>query len=303
MESTEKRLISAVADAWNAAAPPQLGVAAALQLMALREVSGDQMSSALAVAMTWSAAFAATCEGALGGVLVFLLKQEEVGQIERLAKGDPDGGLNPNTRSLVASVLDEAAGEMGRTAGEAPVFGRLVYIDLAADESRLATMVGDAAWVGTFALNVGDDLSTQALILYAPHGTLDTRPAAQPVAQEAAQAPAASSQLGQPNAMPPAAAGSSRRQRREEPPRNIERLLNVELDVVVRFGVTAAPLRDVVRMGVGTMIELNRAIEEPVELLVNGRPLARGEVVVVDGYYGVRITEIGPPAERAASIL
>ena len=93
-------------------------------------------------------------------------------------------------------------------------------------------------------------------------------------------------------------------QRRDEGmPKNIDRLLEVELDVVVRFGMTNMPLRDVVRMGVGTMIELNRAIDEPVELLVNGRPLARGEVVVVDGYYGVRITEIGAPAERAQTIL
>ncbi|HVG39488.1 MAG TPA: FliM/FliN family flagellar motor switch protein, partial [Pyrinomonadaceae bacterium] len=69
------------------------------------------------------------------------------------------------------------------------------------------------------------------------------------------------------------------------------------------FGVTNVPLRDVVRMGVGTMIELNRAVDEPVELLVNGRSLARGEVVVVDGYYGVRITEIGASSERALSLL
>ena len=80
-------------------------------------------------------------------------------------------------------------------------------------------------------------------------------------------------------------------------------MLDVELDLVVRFGVTNVPLRDVVRMGVGTMIELNRAVDEPVELLVNGRPLARGEVVVVDGYYGVRITEIGAPNERALSLI
>ncbi|HET6976317.1 MAG TPA: flagellar motor switch protein FliN [Pyrinomonadaceae bacterium] len=87
-----------------------------------------------------------------------------------------------------------------------------------------------------------------------------------------------------------------------ESPKNIERLLDVELQVIVRFGVTSIALRDVVRMGVGTMIELNRAVDEPVELLVNGRAFARGEVVVVDGYYGVRITEIGTVSDRAVSI-
>lgn len=87
------------------------------------------------------------------------------------------------------------------------------------------------------------------------------------------------------------------------PARNIERLLDVKLDVVVRFGTTSVPLRDVARMGVGTMIELDRGVEEPVELLVNGKTLARGEVVVVDGYYGVRITEIAASSERALSLL
>ena len=85
--------------------------------------------------------------------------------------------------------------------------------------------------------------------------------------------------------------------------KNIERLLNVELEVVVRFGVTTLPLSYIVQMGVGSMIELNRTVDEPVELLVNGRLLARGEVVVIDGYYGVRILEIIAPAERALSLL
>jgi flagellar motor switch protein FliN/FliY len=89
---------------------------------------------------------------------------------------------------------------------------------------------------------------------------------------------------------------------REEPARNIERLLDVELEVVVRFGLTQLPLRELVRIGVGSMIELNRQVDEPVELLVNNRPLARGSVVVVDGYYGVCITEIGQPEERRLSL-
>lgn len=88
-----------------------------------------------------------------------------------------------------------------------------------------------------------------------------------------------------------------------DPNEKLERLLDVEMDVVVRFGVKDVPLREVVRFGIGTMIELNRTVDEPVELLVNGYPFARGEVVVVDGYYGVRITEIGTPEERSQSLI
>lgn len=84
---------------------------------------------------------------------------------------------------------------------------------------------------------------------------------------------------------------------------NMDRLLDVEMNITVRFGKTETPLRDVVRYGVGSMIELNRTVDEPVELLVNNYPFARGEVVVIDGYYGVRITEIGTAEERSRTLM
>lgn len=83
---------------------------------------------------------------------------------------------------------------------------------------------------------------------------------------------------------------------------NINRLLDVEMNVTVRFGKTELPLREVVHFGVGSMLELNRTVDDPVELLVNNYPFARGEVVVIDGYYGVRVTEIGSAEERTQSL-
>ena len=74
------------------------------------------------------------------------------------------------------------------------------------------------------------------------------------------------------------------------------------MNVTVRFGKTEMPLREIVSFGVGSMIELNRTVDEPVELLVNNFPFARGEVVVIDGYYGVRVTEIGSPEERSQTL-
>lgn len=84
---------------------------------------------------------------------------------------------------------------------------------------------------------------------------------------------------------------------------NIDRLLDVEMNVTVRFGKAEVPLRDIVRYGVGSMIELNRSVDEPVELLVNNYPFAKGEVVVVDGYYGVKVTEIGSQESRSQTLL
>lgn len=87
-----------------------------------------------------------------------------------------------------------------------------------------------------------------------------------------------------------------------ESSKNFQSLLDVEMNVTVRFGKTEIPLKEIVQFGVGSMIELNRSVNEPVELLVNSYPFARGEVVVIDGYYGVRVTEIGSPEERTQSL-
>jgi flagellar motor switch protein FliN/FliY len=84
---------------------------------------------------------------------------------------------------------------------------------------------------------------------------------------------------------------------------NINRLLDVEMNVTVRFGKTEVPLREIVRYGVGSMIELNRSVDEPVDLLVNNYPFAKGEVVVIDGYYGVKVTEIGSQEARSQTLL
>jgi flagellar motor switch protein FliN len=292
MQSTETQLISAFAASWNKVASPALGLPSTLEPLALREVSGDAVAAALAVAVTWPCAVAAPCSGALGGVLVCLLKEEEGAEFDRLLKLTPDGSPRHGVRTLFEAVLYETASSL---ADSAPVsFGAPAYMDLAADAALLPAVVGDFALLSNFTLCVGDVLNTQGLLLYAPSGSL----APVHVTGAPAQAGAAARPRAQ-TAPPPAPA----QPREEARPRNKERLLEVELEVVVRFGVTSVPLREVVRMGTGAMIELNRAIDEPVELLVNGRPFARGEVVVVDGYYGVRITEIGTPAERAHSLI
>ena len=80
----------------------------------------------------------------------------------------------------------------------------------------------------------------------------------------------------------------------------LEAVLDVDLPLVVRFGVTSLPLRTLSSLGSGSVVDLNRAPEDPVDLLVGDRVIARGEVVVVDGQYGVRITELLTQARPAA---
>ena len=83
---------------------------------------------------------------------------------------------------------------------------------------------------------------------------------------------------------------------------NLAALLDVQLAVSIRFGETEMLLEDVVKLGIGSIIELNSAVDEPVKLIVNGRCFARGEVVTVDAFYGIKITEITSVGERIRSV-
>jgi flagellar motor switch protein FliN len=76
---------------------------------------------------------------------------------------------------------------------------------------------------------------------------------------------------------------------------NLDLLRDVELEVTLRFGERIMLLRDILELGEGSVVELDRKVEEPVDLLLDGRLIARGEVVVVDGSYGLRIQEMLTP--------
>jgi flagellar motor switch protein FliN len=84
--------------------------------------------------------------------------------------------------------------------------------------------------------------------------------------------------------------------------RTLDLLLDVELPVSISFGKTQLPLKDVLKLTTGSIVELNRGISEPVEVLVNQCLVARGEVVVVEGNYGVRIQQIASRQDRLRSI-
>ena len=83
---------------------------------------------------------------------------------------------------------------------------------------------------------------------------------------------------------------------------NLDLLLEVELPVMLRFGTREAKLREVLDLAAGAVLELNREVQEPVDLVLHGKLIARGEVVVVDGNYGLRVTEVASPQQRVSSL-
>ena len=83
---------------------------------------------------------------------------------------------------------------------------------------------------------------------------------------------------------------------------NIGLILDVPLQVTVELGRTKKTIKEILDLTSGSIVELDKLAGEPVEIQVNGHYLAKGEVVVIDENFGVRITEIATPAERAAHL-
>jgi flagellar motor switch protein FliN/FliY len=86
------------------------------------------------------------------------------------------------------------------------------------------------------------------------------------------------------------------------PAPDIRMLLDVPLQIAVELGRTRLTIRELLELSQGSILELDRHAGEPVDVLVNGRPLARGEVVVIDEDFGIRITDVVSEEERLRSM-
>ena len=85
-------------------------------------------------------------------------------------------------------------------------------------------------------------------------------------------------------------------------PRGMELIMDIPLEVTVELGRVRMLIRDVLELASGSIVELDRVAGEPVDLLVNGRLVAKGEVVVIEDNFGIRLTEIVSPADRVAGL-
>jgi flagellar motor switch protein FliN len=85
-------------------------------------------------------------------------------------------------------------------------------------------------------------------------------------------------------------------------PENLDVILGIDLTATARLGKVEMPISELLNIGPGSIIEVGQLVDDPVELLVNGRLIARGDVVVVDEKFGLRVTEIISPRERIESL-
>jgi flagellar motor switch protein FliN len=217
----------------------------------------------------WAATLAGDIEGRFavlldGSVLESPLVGEGV---------DQKGGW----KELVRETFDAAAGELlARTGRKCKVTG----VEETASESQVSRAFqlrsGDRAWT----ILVRDEVHTIDVQAHAKTGV----PAA----------PAAGAREPQRPAAPPAADTAL------SP--GLELLLDVELEASLRFGAREMPLGEILGLGPGDVVELDRHVADPVDLIVGDKIVARGEVVLINGNFGLRVTEVAAPRKRLESV-
>ena len=83
---------------------------------------------------------------------------------------------------------------------------------------------------------------------------------------------------------------------------NLKLIMDVPLQVTVELGSSKMRIKEILELGVGSVIELDKLASEPVDVYVNGRLIAKGEVVVIDETFGIKITDIVSPIERVNNL-
>jgi len=170
---------------------------------------------------------------------------------------------------LLREVFDAAAGELLAKTGKKC---RVEKFEEIGGESKISYAYQLRAGERSFVILVRDDVK-----------------AAQPAQPKAQPAPAASAAAPAPPAHSALSPG-------------LELLLDVELEASLRFGAREMPLGDILDLGPGDVVQLDRGVADPVDLLIGDKIVARGEVVLVNGNFGLRVTEVAEPKKRLESI-
>jgi flagellar motor switch protein FliN/FliY len=185
---------------------------------------------------------------------------------------------------LVGEGMDQKAGwgELLREVAEAAVGEFLAKTGRRCRVENFEPASGESKVSCAFQLKSGDR-----------SWTILVRDEVRPLKQEAA--------AGTGSPAPPALAPPSAGRAPELSP-GIELLLDVELEATLRFGCREMPLGELLDLGPGDVVQLDRHVADPVDLIVGDKIVARGEVVLINGNFGLRVTEVAAPRKRLESI-
>lgn len=244
-----------------------------------------------------------------GGAVIVLTTLEDARHIVSAVTGEePRGtpGLAEDETAAMKDIFDPCMG--GGTGHFKEKYDRVVELEpaeiqlISADQSgEVLQVLGDGATVLRYSYDVPEivDGGTGALMFsQALEAILPLEAATGEGADDAVQG-IVEERFGTPEA--PEAGGAAAAVPREASG-NISMILDIALNVSVRLGRVEMPLGRVLELGPGSIIEVGHSVDDPVELLVNNKLIARGEVVVVEEKFGLRITEIVSQTQRIESL-
>lgn len=215
--------------------------------------------------------YTVTAGGAAQGEMTLRLAADSAARLAQKFLGETEPAAEPTAehKEALEELLRQIAGQAATALGSS--LGGKVQLQLAASAAP-SWSAGSVKGLRTRD-EAGTPVALEIQISAALFATLQAKPEPQP----STTAPATNSS---PPAEPPSEAAS------------YQRLLDVGLEVRLRFGVRRMLLRDVLSLSAGVVVELESGVDSPVDLLLDNRVVAHGEVVVVDGKYGLRVTHV-----------
>jgi len=249
-------------------------------------------------------------KGATGGIFFSMPLKESTILVDLMLGGDgtPSDSLAGDSKDALSETFNQVMGSANQTlsdqAGETLSISALEILELGTiDTAALEKGLGPGPFLtiplatSQEALQTNINLIVSSLLYEQLKRKLGFEaPEATPLA------PAPVAQLASGSSQPMQQMTQTAVYESNVDTRNLDLLLDIELPVVVRMGHTEMPLGELLKLTPGSILELNRPADAPVDLLVNGKQIAKGEVVVVDGNFAFRITEIETPAMRLQSL-
>jgi len=278
----------------------------------LKSAPGELMDSAAAAVLQagTTVLVKANYQKGLSGTLIFSLPLKEGTMLVDLMLGGEGAAaeeLVGDSKDALAETFNQVMGSANQTlsdlAGETFAISNVEILAAAPEAAAFQEHMGQGTFQDIALATTQDSLQTTIHLLF-PDLLLQQLKRklgfGDPQAQAPAPAPAAQAPV------PAAAAAPARQAPVASGPAmdtgNLDLLLDIQLPVVVRMGQTEMQMGELLKLTPGSILELNRSADAPVELLVNGKLIAKGEVVVVDGNFAFRITEIDTRAARIRSL-